>query len=134
MNENEVRELLARYTWAHDNRDFEALAECFTADAHYTMRIATNEASQPTIGAKAISDLVASFKAKQTDQRRHLITNVVFDDLTEDMARTRSYVTVLATEKDTLEVVSTGVCADEIVRDSGKLRFRSKAMHLDKGF
>lgn len=129
-----ITELLARYTWAHDSRDFDALQACFTESAVYTMRIADGPASTPTQGGEAIAALVKSFKEKQTDQRRHLITNVVADEVSEDAAIVRSYVTVFATEGDTSRLVTTGVCTDELVKTGGSWKFSRKDMHLDKGF
>lgn len=130
-----IQQLLAKYTWSHDSRDFDAIATCFTDDAEYTMRIADGEASTPTTGGHAIAALVRTFKESQTDQRRHLITNVIADEMGEDRATVRSYVSVFATEGDTSRLVTTGTCVDEVARhDDGTWQFARKAMHLDKGF
>ena len=130
-----IQQLLATYTWSHDSRDFEALAKCFTEDAEYTMRIADGAVSGPTIGGPAIAGLVRTFKETQTDQRRHLITNAVVDELGGDSATVRSYVTVFATEGETSRLVTTGTCVDTVARQAdGAWRFTRKAMHLDKGF
>lgn len=129
-----ITELLSRYTWAHDSRDFDALQACFTETASYTMTIAGGPTSAPTVGGEAIAALVRSFKEKQTDQRRHLITNVVVDELSEDKATVRSYVTVFATEGDTSRLVTTGICSDEVIKTGGNWKFARKDMHLDKGF
>lgn len=130
-----IQQLLAQYTWSHDSRDFATLAECFTEDAHYTMRIADSEPSEPTIGGEAIAALVEKFKSTQTDQRRHLISNVVLDSADESSATARSYVTVFATEGEESRLITTGTCVDHMARQSdGSWRFVSKAMHLDKAF
>lgn len=130
-----IQQLLAQYTWSHDSRDFAALAACFTDTAEYTMRIADAAASAPTVGGSAIAALVEKFKSTQTDQRRHVITNVVVDEATDTQASVRSYVTVFATEGDVSRLVTTGVCHDVVERqEDGAWRFTSKQMHLDKGF
>ena len=132
---SDVQQLLAQYTWCHDSRDFTALAACFTDDAQYTMRIADGEASSPTVGGTAIAALVEKFKSTQTDQRRHLITNVVVESATETEVTVRSYVTVFATEGDTSSLITTGTCRDVVARQAdGSWRFTRKDMHLDKGF
>lgn len=130
-----VQQLLAKYTWCHDSRDFSELATCFTDDAQYTMRIAEGEASGATVGGAAIAALVEKFKSTQTDQRRHLITNVVIDSATDDTIVARSYVTVFATEGNTSSLITTGSCRDELARqEDGVWKFTRKDMHLDKGF
>jgi hypothetical protein len=134
MDQFEVLQLLATYAWSHDSRQFDKLATCFAPDAEYTMRIADNPPSSPTIGGEAIAALVRSFKEKQTDQRRHVISNVVFHAFRSDYARTSSYVTVLATTPEASVVVATGTCVDEVVVRDGVVVFHSKAMHLDKSF
>jgi 3-phenylpropionate/cinnamic acid dioxygenase small subunit len=130
-----VEQLLAKYTWSHDSRDFEALAQCFTDTAEYTMRIAEGAESAPTVGGEAISALVRKFKETQTDQRRHVITNIVIDEATGASARIRSYVTVFATEGDVSRLVATGTCTDKVeLQSNGQWKFARKNMHLDKGF
>lgn len=130
-----IQQLLAEYTWNHDARDFAALATCFTDDAEYTMQIADKAPGEPTIGGEAIAALVEKFKSAQTDQRRHVISNIVVDRADETSATVRSYVTVFATEGDSSHLVTTGQCLDEVQKQAdGAWKFTKKAMHLDKAF
>lgn len=132
---NAIQQLLAEYTWSHDSRDFDKLATCFTDDAQYTMQIAQNAPGEPVTGGKAIASLVKKFKSTQTDQRRHLITNIIVDKANDTSAIVKSYVTVFATEGDFSQLITTGQCVDEVEKQTdGHWKFTRKAMHLDKGF
>lgn len=129
-----IQQLLSSYGFHHDARDFDSLAECFAEDATYTMVVAGSEPIGPRLGRDAIVDQIRIFKSRQTDQRRHVITNFLFDQETASRARVRTYVTVIAVADGVLEVVSSGVYTDIVVRTERGWRIADKRLHLDKGF
>lgn len=129
-----IEQLLSSYGFHHDARDFDALGHCFTSDASYTMVIADGETIGPRQGSAEIVEQIRVFKSRQTDQRRHVITNFLFDQATATRARVQSYVTVIAVSDGALEVVTSGVYADVVVRTEDGWRIAEKTLRLDKAF
>jgi 3-phenylpropionate/cinnamic acid dioxygenase small subunit len=129
-----IQQLLSSYGFHHDARDFASLAECFTEDASYTMVVAGADPIGPRLGRDAIVDQIRIFKSRQTDQRRHVITNFMFDQEAISKARVRSYVTVIAVADGVLDVVSCGFYTDVVVLTELGWRIADKKLHLDKGF
>ena len=129
-----IEQLLSSYGVFHDARDFVRLEACFTEDATYAMQIAGAAEPIRQQGSAAIVGQIREFKSRQHDQRRHVITNFLFDDVSADRVEVRSYVTVLATADDVLEVVSAGTYTDVVVRVGDEWRIAAKALQLDKGF
>ncbi|HWI22482.1 MAG TPA: nuclear transport factor 2 family protein [Baekduia sp.] len=128
-----IEELLGRYAWAHDERDFDALAELFTEDARYEMRVKGGE-SHEQVGPVAIVGQIREFKERYTEQRRHVITNFRYDEETEDRAVVRSYLTVLHIGADRIDVVTAGIYRDEVVLRDGRWRIVAKSLELEHGF
>ncbi len=129
-----IQQLLSSYGFHHDARDFDSLAECFAEDATYTMVVAGAQPIGPKFGRDAIVDQIRLLKSRQTDQRRHVITNFLFDQETASRARVRTYVTVIAVADGVLEVVSSGIYTDIVARTEWGWRIADKRLHLDKGF
>lgn len=129
-----IEQLLSSYGVHHDNRDFEALARCFVDDATYTMVVAGTDVRIEQAGASRIVGQIREFKSRQHDQRRHVITNFLFQDQDVDRARVRSYVTVIAVDGASLEVVTSGTYDDSVVRTDRGWLISEKTLHLDKGF
>ena len=129
-----IEQLLSSYGMHHDRREFEALGRCFTDDATYAMVIP--DAAQPIekSGRAAIVDQIRFLKSDQTDQRRHVITNFVFSDVSADRVSVSSYLTVLSVRTHSLEVLTAGVYSDVVVRTKDGWRIAAKALHLDKTF
>jgi 3-phenylpropionate/cinnamic acid dioxygenase small subunit len=130
----EITTLLATYGWAHDERLFDELAGCFTEDATYLMEIANGQTFGPRQGSAEIVAQIREFKSKQSDQRRHVISGFMFLESTEDWAKVRSYVTVLATAGGATAVVTAGWYLDEVRRTPGGWRISAKTLHLDSAF
>ena len=129
-----IEQLLSSYGFHHDARDFEALDRCFTTDASYTMVTAGGEIIGPRQGSAEIVEQIRVFKSRQTGQRRHVITNFLFDQATATQAHVRSYVTLVAVSDGALEVVTSGVYTDVVVRTEHGWRIAEKTVHLDKAF
>jgi hypothetical protein len=56
--------------------------------------------------------------------RRHLVSSVVVQSLTEKEARIRSYVTVLSADGEALQPTASGVYEDHAVADGGQWRIK----------
>src|SRR5687767_14881227 len=74
-----IEQVLSSYGVHHDERDFESLEQCFTADASYTMQVAGSDSVIARVGRTEIVDQIRLFKSRQNDQRRHVITNFLVE-------------------------------------------------------
>lgn len=129
-----VAELLAGYAAANDLRDVALIGECFTSDGAFTLHIAGGQ----TIGPLEPRDeLVAFFGAAfgaQSDQRRHVVTNIRLLESDDDRARVEAYLTLIVTDGGTTTLQSAGCYDTEVVRDGTGWRFRAMTLFLDSPF
>jgi ketosteroid isomerase-like protein len=103
-----ITELIARYGWAYDERDREALAGCFTADAVWQGVIMGRDRVGPIHGAAAIADWLAGFWDAQTDQRRHVFTNIVIGGPDAERVTAHAYLVLLSSQDGATAPVSAG--------------------------
>lgn len=94
----EIIEMLSRYHYAIDGRDWEALESIFTPDATAGyVRVAGGERSSSSVGpgVTAITEwLRSSLRPVET---QHYMTNHVFIALDDESATTNSYLSVRGT-------------------------------------
>ena len=127
----EIENVLGSYTFAYDENDMDAMAECFTADAVMTMRITDGDLIGPFEGRDAIVGLMEKSLASQSDQRRHLVSNVVVRDVADGTATVSSYLTLISIADERLTVLSTARYEDELTRENGAWRFSRRHVQLD---
>jgi SnoaL-like domain len=129
-----VHELLARGSYAYDERDLALLEDCFTPEASLSMRIAGGDLIGPFEGRDAIMGLNSGAMAEQSDVRRHVISNIFFDE-NEPETTVVSFLTLIATEDGQTRVLSAGVYRDTVVADaSGRWRIARRHIELDNGY
>jgi 3-phenylpropionate/cinnamic acid dioxygenase small subunit len=126
-----IANLVAKYAWAYDTRDWDALAECFTPDASLTLRVTGGNLAGPFRGHAEIMRLMRDFAASQDDRRRHVCTNLVVDPSGPGKATARSYLTLLSVRNGRLEVLSTGTYTDEVVQAGESWRLHTRHIELD---
>lgn len=127
-----IERLLNTYSLAYDSRDLETMDSCFTADAVFSMQVAGQEPVSFD-GRDTIMKLMTDSMASQTDQRRHINSNLLVSE-EDGVVRTTSYLTLVATEANQIQLLSSGVYRNEIVEDAGTLRFRRLHLDLDKSY
>lgn len=132
VDRNDVENLLNSYSLAYDSNDMVLMADCFTADAVFSMKIADNEpmSFEPR---DVIMKLMTDSLATQTDQRRHGNTNLIVRS-DGDVVRTTNYLNLTAVENGEIKLLSSGVYSNEIVEDEGKLRVRKMHLDLDRPY
>jgi 3-phenylpropionate/cinnamic acid dioxygenase small subunit len=69
--------------------------------------------------------------ASQTDQRRHITTNIIIRGEDATSAITESYLTLIAVENGAIRVLSSGKYQDELVNDGGVWRLSKRHIALD---
>ncbi|MFL5843542.1 MAG: nuclear transport factor 2 family protein [Solirubrobacteraceae bacterium] len=110
----DAAELLARYAWAMDTRNWEALADLLTDDVRFSLEIAGADAPPPVQGnAEVVGFIRAALEAGEGTVR-HVITNVRVDGATAG-----AYLILTAASPEAAEVRSTAVYECDI--DDGRL-------------
>ena len=128
-----LQQLCFDYAAANDDRDVEAILACFTPDGTFGLQVAGQDPVGP-FGPATTPDAATFFAetlGQQSDQRRHVVTNVRFVDVEPDRCTLLSYFTLCVTDAGTTQVLTTGVYRDEAVRLDGAWRFASKWLDLD---
>jgi 3-phenylpropionate/cinnamic acid dioxygenase small subunit len=72
--------------------------------------------------------------AAQSDQRRHVVSNIRLLESTEDRARVEAYLTLIVTDEGTTALKSAGRYDAVVVGDETGWRFRAMTLFLDSGF
>jgi uncharacterized protein (TIGR02246 family) len=129
-----VSQLFAQYAWAQDTANFAVLREVFTEDARFTVEVPGMDTIGPIDGRDTIVAFVGETITGQDDQRRHVITNVRFEEKGEDRAIVTAILTLIVVAGGTLRVQSTGVYRNAVTREGGAWRFRSLHLMLDLPF
>jgi len=71
--------------------------------------------------------------AEQTDVRRHVVSNIFFEDEGEQ-PKTISTLTLIATENGEIQLLAAGVYRDTVTNQSGTWRIASRHLDLDKSY
>ena len=129
-----IEQLFADYGWPMDSREFSVLGDTFTEDAEFTIHITGGDTIGPISGRDAIVEFCSSTVGEQTDQRRHVITNVRIGPETGSDARVTAILTLIVVENGSLEVKSSGLYDTHAVLDGDRWRFSSIVLTLDLPF
>jgi hypothetical protein len=117
-----------------DSREFEVLGDTFTKDADFTIAITDGDTIGPIDGRDAIVEFCSSTVHEQTDQRRHVITNVRIGPQTETEADVTAILTLIVVADGELNVKSSGLYRTRAVLDGDRWRFASMHLTLDLPF
>ena len=129
-----IDQLFADYGWPMDSREFSVLGDTFTEDAEFTIVITGGETIGPISGRDAIVEFCSSTVGEQTDQRRHVITNVRIGPQTDTSAEVTAILTLIVVADGALEVKSSGLYRTQAVLDGDAWRFASMHLTLDLPF
>ena len=127
----EIHELLSRAAYAYDEREISMLEACFAEQANFSMRIAGGDLIGPFESKSGIMDLMTGSMAEQTDVRRHVISNIFFE-VADDKTVVISNLTLMATENDDIQLLSSGVYRDQVIKENGQWCIASRYLELDK--
>ncbi len=131
-------DLLSRAAYALDEREDAMLSACFSHDAVFSLRVAGGELVGPFTGREAIMGLMRSAWESQTDQRRHLVSNIFYPgDATPTVSGAIvviSYLTLIATEAGDSRLLSAGVYRDELTAGDAGWQISRRHLDLDKAY
>ena len=128
-----IHELLGRGALAYDERDLQTLESGFTEDASLSMRIAGGDLIGPFEGRAAIMKLFTDSMAEQNDVRRHVVSNIFFDE-SGDNPVAISNLTLVATENGEIELLTAGIYRDTMTQVDGAWRISHRHIELDKSY
>ncbi|MGB3698337.1 MAG: nuclear transport factor 2 family protein [Gordonia sp. (in: high G+C Gram-positive bacteria)] len=128
-----IENLINRYSLGYDTADMDAIAGCFAEDAVFRMRLPGNDPLSFD-GRDAIMALMRQSAQSQTDQRRHVNSNLIVHGTEGGVTRTTHYLTLLATENGEIELLTAGVYRLEIVVEGDDLRLQTLDLELDRPY
>ena len=125
-----IHELLSKAAYAYDARDLPMLEAGFAESASFSMKIAGGDLVGPFQGREGIIAMYAGAMEAQTDVRRHVISNLFFDD-TAAHVTVISNLTLFATENEQVKLLCTGVYRDALVHEDGAWKILDRHLDLD---
>jgi len=129
-----IHELLGRAAYAFDERNIEALQQCFSPEATMLVNIADGQSFGPFNGREAIMGLMTATLDAQTDMRRHIISNFIFEEEGDDRARVLSTVVVTSAENGQIKLVTSGAYDDIVTRADDAWQIVERKLKLELGF
>lgn len=126
-----VQELMSRAAYGLDMRELEMLADCFASDAVFTLRIAGGDLIGPFEGREGIMELMKGSMEEQTDQRRHNVSNLFFEEEGNKSAVVVSNLTLFATENGEVRLITTGVYRDKVALSADGWQLQQRHLDLD---
>lgn len=127
-------ELMYRYGWSFDERRADLLGACFIGDATWEARIMGTTVIGPHVGRDAIMDFMTEFWPAQTDQRRHMIMNVVIEDQSPEEATIFSYHLLTSAAGGQISPVTAGFYVARAVKVEGRWQIYSLLAGYDVPF
>jgi ketosteroid isomerase-like protein len=125
-----ISDRIYRYAWAFDERQIDALNNCFTEDAVWEGNTQGVTPVPPFRGRATITEWLSGFWANQSDQRRHVMVNIVIDNQSAEKADASVLLMLTAAEQSKLEIVLTSFYKFRLEKESGVWRIA----HLFEGF
>jgi hypothetical protein len=129
-----IDDLFTRYAWGNDIRDVDLIETLLVPEATFSLSIAGETVVGPFDDRAAMIAFYREALGGQSDQRRHVTTNLRYLEEADDRAKLDAYLTLLATEDGTPRVVCTGLYHAEVVQRDGAWLFASLVIALDSGF
>lgn len=127
----ELHELVGRAAWAYDEARLDVVEGCFAADAVMTVAVAGAGAPTRVEGRDAIVGLIRSSIESQSDQRRHVMSNVIFESDDAVTPVVVSTLTLVVVADGAARVLSCGTYRDEMAREGDAWRIRRRDLRLD---
>jgi hypothetical protein len=126
-----IVERMSRYAWGYDTGDFEMLRDSFTSDGSFSMYLEGAAEGGPYRGRDLIVEWMAGVKKTQSDQRRHSISNFLFDEMSVAQALIRCFLLVTAAQHGQVRVVTTGWYRVAMSKQTATWRIRKLELFLD---
>ena len=109
------------------------LGACFAEQASFSMRISGGDLIGPFESKSDIMGLMTGSMSEQTDARRHVISNIFFE-AADDKIVVISNLTLMATENEDIQLLSSGVYRDQVIKEYGQWCIVHRYLELDKPY
>lgn len=129
-----IQELMSRAAYALDEHDLDRIEKCFAPEASMIVRIAGQDDVGPFEGREAIMKLMADSIAVQTDRRRHIVSNLFFEEEGDTAATVISNLTLFATENGENRLITTGGYRDKVIKMGDDWLIADRDLSLDLPF
>jgi hypothetical protein len=129
-----IAERMHRYGWAFDERQEEALSECFTESANWQANIMGTSSLGPFKGRSEIVKFMKGYWPNQFDQRRHNIANVIVESQSEETVSILAYLVLMSASAQGLKPVTTGFYKVEMTKLDGTWKIQSLLAGFDSLF
>jgi nuclear transport factor 2 (NTF2) superfamily protein len=129
-----ITERVHLYGWGYDERDRDLLGGCFTDDGSWEGHVMGTDRVGPFTGRDAVVEFLTDFWDDQTDQRRHIFTNVVVSDLTGSDAVAHAYLLLTASAGGQMRPVTNGPYRFEMRKHDQVWRISRLAAGFDAPF
>lgn len=133
-NKLAIHELLSRAAYSFDERKLDVLEQCFSPDANMLVNIADGQTFGPFQGREAIMGLMKGTLDEQTDTRRHIISNFLFEEEGDTHAIAISQIVLFATENSEIKVLTSGIYRDVVEKTGGNWQITDRLLNLELGF
>ena len=130
----EIHELLSRAAYSFDEHDYEMLENCFAANATMLVNIADGQVFGPFEGREAIMALMKATLESQSDTRRHIISNFVFESTDVEDATVITQIVLASTQNGEIKLVTSGIYRDEVRLIDGHWQIVDRLLNLELGF
>lgn len=125
---NALQQLFSLYAWSMDGRELHRLNDVFAEGSAFVGSFPGGEFDFQ--GKAELVGFITETTNAQTDQRRHVITNLMFESET----RARAFLSLCVVDGGNVELKTTGVYTVDVVEEDGALRFKRMQLDLDAGF
>ncbi|WP_164871865.1 nuclear transport factor 2 family protein [Solirhodobacter olei] len=130
-----IIEAISKYAFGYDEADFSLLEDVFTEGAISGGKITGTEISWgPMSGRSEVLSGLKSMREGQSIQPRHCVTNALFSELSDDRARLRCYLTLMASEHAKAGIATCGRLDVEAAREDGNWKLSRLDVTLDAPF
>ncbi|MGA5504976.1 nuclear transport factor 2 family protein [Streptomyces umbrinus] len=110
-------ETVYRFAFSFGERDRQVLTDCFTHDVVFESNIGGNLPVGPFEGRQDLVDWLTGYWPRQTDQRRHFVTNTLVDDLTDESATVTTMLTLAGSENGAMRLITAGFYRCELRKE-----------------
>jgi len=129
-----IHEALARSAYALDERDMDSLEAGFAENARLEIVIAGGEPIHFE-SRDTIMGLMRDAAETQTDIRRHVTTNLFFEDSnSSDAVQCTANLTITAVENDAIRLITSGYYKDSFIRVADQWLIAHRRIILDMAY
>ena len=126
-----VQDVINRWGIAYDEGRLDIIEELFTDDAAYIVYRGTPEPIIDMQGRTNILESVRTVMQRQNDQRRHAVSNIVLNALSDDRAKAVAY-GIVAIPGDEIIIGASVAYSADLRKEDGRWRFSRFAVAMDR--